>query len=177
MGEAVYTVSVEELLPTIKHIIHTTTPAAIREATRELAIRATGIMVEEAPSSIQSGRGYRGPSLKHSVRRVDHSVPSEAIYTITPTKMVTGEKGKKHALWKILHYGSTNQRIIYPVNKKMLKFTYGGKTWFKYKVRRGIIPPHPFVERTKDRTVQEATGILTEVLTREYAKDAEVISI
>ena len=177
MGEAVYTVSVEELLPTIKHIIHIATPNAIHEAVRALAYRAVEVMMEESPSSLKSGRGYRGPPFRLSVKAVNHSTPNEAIYTITPTKTVTSSTGAKHELWKILHYGSENPVIIKPVNRKMLKFVGAdGKIKFKHAVRRGPIPPHPFVTRTRDRIVLEATGILEETITQEYVKDSAGVS-
>jgi len=166
----VYTVSLEELLPTINRVIDEVTPRGLYEAVRALSYRGVEIMMDESPSSLKSGRGYRGPPMRFSIEALDQSTPDEAVFVVTPTKMVDG-----YRLADILENGSPGGKKIIPVGAKMLKFigtnAFAGRVMFKGVVTRGTIPPQRFAERTKRRIENEASDILQRVIINEYMKD------
>jgi len=159
-----YVVDVRELVPALDRFINGVTERARDEALDRIKWRGQVVMMEECPSSLKSGRGYRGPPLRFSIKGTK---PDSETVKVGPTKRVDG-----YDLGAMMELGSNNPVLITPKNRKFLKFMYRGKVWFKKAVRRGIIPPNPFVKRTTFRMRHLIPKIVLDAFMDVYQSEA-----
>lgn len=154
----------------------------MRQVKQELASEAVMIMREQAPSSLKSGRGYRGSPLRDSIK----IIPDGKGYFITPTKLVDG-----YNLGVLLTTGSRNRRIITPkgylphrlstgetefyqdnlglrTKKYWLKFVWKGRVYYARMVRRGIIPPNDFIRRSAEHLITIGNVVLRDTFIKYF---------
>ena len=125
---------------------------AIEEAKRKVALEAQRYIMAEAPIPIsKAGRIERGPLWS----TVTIDIVGDG-YSVGPTKKVSGHWD----LASIIEFGSAGGQILRPRTKKVMKFFYKGKMWFRDKVRRGSIAPNPFVLRARNKLSSQIPAIV-----------------
>ena len=161
-----YEVDIDQLSPLIDHILNKTAPEAVRAALQEVGFQTNLEMQGQCPSSLKSGRGYRGPPLRHSIQ--NKFIDDNTVW-IGPPKMVDG-----HNLGLMMEKVSTNQRIITPTSRTYLKFFWKktGRIHFEKSVKRGIIPPNPFVRRTYQIMLRKIPRIVLRVFEDKFMADS-----
>ena len=133
---------------------------AARRATHVIAGVVQSTMMDESPSSYKSGRGYRGPPLRFSITT---KPLGKYALSVGPTKYVDGK-----SLGAMIEAGTHSRVMIRPKNRQALKFTYQGKVMYRTKVRRGVTPANPFVQRTRDRVEPMMGDIARQVYMEEF---------
>ena len=131
---------------------------AIEDAKREVAQMAKNYIMAEAPTSFGKESQHTGTPLWSTVT-ID--IVGDG-YSVGPTKKVSCHWD----LASIIEFGSAGGQILRPRTKKMMKFLYKGKTWFKNRVIRGSIAPNPFVGRARDKLAPEVPIIVKDVFLR-----------
>ena len=165
--EVMFDVDIDKLPMFIDQISNEVPIQTLLEASHEVSYATITTMMELSPSSLKSGRGYRGPPLRHSIKTDNMRVSGdEASFETGPTKKVDG-----HDLGLILEKGSNNQVIIKPKKGKYLKFIdKNGIRRFEKQVIRGIIPPQHFVRKTASIMGELAPKIFVNALSRIYGR-------
>ena len=167
MSQVSYTVELEELPELLDQIIDEVPMQTILEASHEVSYTTIMTMREQSPSSLKSGRGYRGSTLRDSIKTENMMVSrDEASFETGPTKKVDG-----YDLGGILELGSDNPVVIKPKKGQYLKFIdKEGNRRFEKQVIRGIIPPHPFVRKTAEIMARLAPKIFVDTLEKMFRR-------
>jgi len=160
-------VDIDEIETVMNQIFDEIPIQALSEATYEVSYATIRTMMEKSPSSLKSGRGYRGPPLRFSVKTDNMKISKdEASFETGPTKKVDG-----YDLGLILEKGSNNPVVIKPKKGMYLKFIdKEGNRRFEKQVIRGFIPPQHFVRNTALVMGEVASRIFINTLSRLYRR-------